>query len=278
MNRTIQIGIDAASSSIPFGREHGVRGVPLSSTLIAQEGGEKAAAPIREAGLRVCQINAMGYNPLHPDKDTRKEQRDRVRRVLSEVKQLGCPYVSINGGNYHPSGFLHGDRRNFGNAALEDLARELEPLLSEAKQQGAYITLEPYVKGAIFSADRYLALEMLLGSQADRLRINLDVSSLYDLHALLDPEPFCEALCTALTGKIGLIHVKDIKLEEGFHIHANLAPVTEGPTNWEQVLDLSLPQLAANSWLILEHVQSTEEAARSLSHLREILNRLGYSS
>jgi sugar phosphate isomerase/epimerase len=276
MKKEIQIGIDAASSSISFAREHGVKGVPISSKLIEKDGAGKAAAPIREAGLEVCQINAMGYNPLHPDVELRKEQGERVLRVLSETEELGCPYVSINGGNYHPSGFLHGDLRNFGDAALEEISRELEPLLSEAEKRDAFITLEPYVKGVIYSAERYLALEQLLGERAGRMRINLDVSSLYDLHALIDPEPFCEDLCTTLTGKIGLIHVKDIKLEEGFHIHANLAPITEGPTNWEQLLRLSLPELPDDSWLILEHVQSSEEAGKSLSLIRSIVSGLGY--
>ena len=34
----------------------------------------------------------------------------------------GCSYITICGGNYHPSGFGAGDARNFVPAALDEIA------------------------------------------------------------------------------------------------------------------------------------------------------------
>jgi sugar phosphate isomerase/epimerase len=65
----------------------------------------------------------------------------------------------------------------------------------------------------------------------------------------------------------GLIHVKEVGLAEGFHLHAGLVPLGDGPTDWAHFLRLALPHLPADSWLILEHVQAAD-AARSLSLLR----------
>lgn len=80
-----------------------------------------------------------------------------------------------------------------------------------------------------------------------------------------------EDLCARLAGHYGLIHVKEVGLAEGFHLHAGLLPLGDGPTDWAHFLRLSLPHLPADSWLILERVQSAAEAARSLAFLQKAL-------
>jgi hypothetical protein len=60
-----------------------------------------------------------------------------------------------------------------------------------------------------------------------------------------------------------------VALQDGFHIHIGLAPITEDPTDWVQVLKLMEPQVPADSWVILEHVATAEEAHTSLAYLRE---------
>ena len=75
-------------------------------------------------------------------------------------------------------------------------------------------------------------------------------------------------VCTALAGHYGLAHVKEVALAEGFHIHAGLAPLGEGQTDWSEMLRLMAPHMSADSWVILEHVQTPEEARNSLDLLR----------
>lgn len=270
----MRIGIDAGASSIECAQKNGVAGVPVSSRALLEESTPSLLGPIRDAGLSVCQINAMGYNPLHPDPDNRAASREAVLNALERSSELGCPWISINGGNYHPSGFLHGDKRNYSAVALEEIAGELEPLLKTAERAGAYLTIEPYIKGAISSAERFLTLQSLLGTARERLRINLDVTSFYDLQALIDPDPVCDALCRDLADSIGLIHIKEIALSESFHIHADLVPVTEGPTDWERVLRRSVPSAPVDSWIVIEHVQSEDEAKASVEYIGAICRRL----
>ena len=271
----MRLGIDAGASSIEFAQAYGVAGVPVSSRALKEQGVQSALKPIRDAGLEVCQINAMGYNPLHPDDNARAASRETVFNAFEVSGDVGCPWVSINAGNHHSTGFLDGDKRNFGEAALESIARELEPLLRAAEKADAYLSLEPYIKGAVFSSDRFLSLRRILGAGSERLRINLDVTSFYDLHALIDPDPLCDKLCYDLKDFIGLIHVKEVRLNESFHIHADLAPVTEGPTDWERVLRRAMPSAPVDSWVIVEHVQSGEEAQRSIGHISNICDRFG---
>ena len=136
-----------------------------------------------------------------------------------------------------------------------------------AEQHGVKLTIEAYLKTAINSPERFLALHKLIGS--DALRVNVDVTSLYDYADLLDPTETVAHVCTSLAGHYGLGHIKEIALAEGFHIHAGLAPLGTGPTDWVQVLGLMAPHMPDDSWLILEHVLSPEEAASSLALLRE---------
>lgn len=272
----MKLGIDAGGASLEYAAEHGAAGVTVSSKEIFNKGLDAVIDPILAAGCEICQINAMGYNPLYPDKEQLKEQRDVVLKVIELTESLECPYISINAGNYHSSGFLHGDKKNRTAAALADIAEEIKPVLNHAGKRGKKICLEPYVKGAVYSAESYLTLRDLLGSDSKALRINLDVASLYDLDALMNPEFFCVSLCRKLQGHAGLVHLKDIKLEEKFHIHADLTPLGKGVTNWKQVIENVVPWLDEESWLVIEHVQSSEEAGSSIKLIRDLCAEAGF--
>ena len=79
------------------------------------------ARSLRERGLEVCQIGAFGYNPLSTDRERQAQQAALLEQVIPLAAETGCPYVVINGGNYHPSGFGAGDALNFTDQALDDL-------------------------------------------------------------------------------------------------------------------------------------------------------------
>ena len=78
-----------------------------------------------------------------------------------------------------------------------------------------------------------------------------------------------------LAGHYGLCHLKGVALAEGFHIHINLAPITEDCTDWAQVIKLVSQYVNEDSWVILEHVASPEEARKSIAYLRNLAQQLG---
>jgi hypothetical protein len=96
----------------------------------------------------------------------------------------------------------------------------------------------------------------------------VDVSSLYDYWDLCDPRAKVEQTCTGLAGHYGLGHIKELALQDGIHIHAGLVPLGQGLTDWAQVLRLMDPHMPDDSWAILEHVLSPEEARASVALLR----------
>ncbi|MBN1580832.1 MAG: sugar phosphate isomerase/epimerase [Anaerolineae bacterium] len=269
----MRLGLDAGQHTFDLAVEYGIKGVPISADRLAQDGIEATLSPLRERGLVVCQIGAFGYNPLSTDRERQAKQAALLKQVIPIASETGCPYIVICGGNYHPSGFGAGDARNFTDQALDEVARALAPLLALAEEHGVNLSIEPYLKTAIHSPERFLALQERVRSPA--LRCNIDPTSLYTYWDLWDPRETVHHVCTALAGHYGLAHVKEVALAEGFHIHAGLAPLGTGMTDWSQMLRLMAPYLPEDSWVILEHVQTPDEARSSLGLLRVAADAAG---
>lgn len=269
----MRLGLEAGQHTLDLAVEQGVKGVPISTEKLVNDGVAATLAPLRERGLEVCQIGATGYNPLSTDQERQTRQEAILKQVIPLAGETGCNYIVICGGNYHPSGFAAGDARNFSEAALDKVAEALGPMVALAERYGVNLSIEMYLKTAVNTPERFLALQQKVGSS--RLRANIDVTSLYDYQDLWDPSETIQHVCTALAGHYGLGHIKEVALAEGFHIHAGLAPLGAGPTNWAEVLLLMAPHLPEDSWIILEHVQTPEEARSSLALLRDAAKEAG---
>jgi len=268
------LSIDAGGSVVDVAAEHGIKGVPVSADQLVNDGVDATLAPLKKHDLQVCQIGAFMFNVLNTDTDAQAKQAAALEKVIPLAADTGCPYIVINGGNYHPSGYGAGDKRNFNEDALDKVAEGLKPFLELAEKHGAKLSIEAYLKTAINSAESFLKLKEKVGG-SDALRCNVDVTSLYDFHDLWNPSAKVEATCTGLAGHYGLVHLKGVALKDGFHIHAELTPITEDPTDWEQVLKLIAPHVPDDSWVVIEHIASLEEAQRSIDHVREIAANAG---
>jgi sugar phosphate isomerase/epimerase len=269
----MRLGLEAGPHTIEMAKELGIRGVPVDAGELVTKGVGEVVGPLREAGLEVCQIGAFGYNPLLPDEEALAEQTELVTKAIGLAADAGCPYIVINGGNRHPSGFLHGYAENFTDAALDEVAENLKPLCEKAEAAGACLSIEPYIKSAVSSPERFLALAGKVGSPV--LRVNLDVTSLFGLDEMWDCTETVRNACRSLAGHYGLVHVKDVVLKEGFHIHVDLAPIDEGACDWTLMLKEAAPHVPDDSWVILEHVASPEEARRCTAYLKQCAAEAG---
>jgi sugar phosphate isomerase/epimerase len=263
----VRLGLEAGKLTLDLAAELGIRGVPVSGGAIVANGIDAALAPLRQRGLEVCQINAFGYNPLSPDAAAVERERGILERLIPLAAQTGCRYIVVGPGNYHPSVFGHHDPRNAGEAAIDALAAALRPLVLLAEHHGVCLSIEPYLKGVIHSAPSFRALHARIGSSA--LRANLDPSSLYGYREAVAPDAFVASLCQGLAGHYGLVHLKEIAVLEGFHLHMGLCPIGAGNTNWGQLLHLAAPHVPSDGWTIIEHVASADEAQKSLRIIRD---------
>ena len=276
----MRLGLEAGKYTLDLAVELGIAGVPISAGALVDEGLEATLAPLRERGLQVCQIGAFGYNPLSTDHERQAQQAALLEQVLPLAAETGCPYVVINGGNYHPSGFGVGDARNYTDAALDEVAEALIPMLALAERHGAKLSIEPIIKSAVYGPESFLALHERVaraGGASDALRVNVDPTSLYDYWDLWDSKETVRHFCITLAGHYGLGHVKEVALSEGFHIHAGLVPLGAGNTDWAEMLRLVAPHMPEDSWVILEHVATPEEGRNSLGILRAAAKEAGVS-
>ncbi len=265
----MRLGLDAGPDTLDLAVDLNIPGVPISGTDLVKKGVEATLAPLRERDLRVCQIGMFGFNPLAESGDNAL-----LPGVIDLAPLTGCRHVTIGPGNYHASGFGHYDVRNFQDAAIRTYAEALKPLLERAAANDVLLTIEAYLKGVIRSAGSFQKLADLVTS--DNLRCNLDPSSLYTgLSDVLDPMPLVMRTVDGLADRIGLIHVKEVGVTEGFHLHMGLVPISEGHTDWSAFLQAASRHVGGDTWLIVEHCQSSDEARRSVATLRSAAARVG---
>jgi sugar phosphate isomerase/epimerase len=267
----MKLGLDAGAPSLDLAVELSVPGVPISADQLVAQGVDKTLSPLRARNLQVCQIGAFGYNPLSTDQAAQAVQSAMLDKAIPLAAETGCPYIVIGPGNYHPSGFDAPHQRNFSDAALDTMARALESPLKRAEKYGICLSIEAYLKGVINSPQRFIDLWRKL--HTDALRCNVDPSSLYSFRELVDSRAMVEQVCALLTGHYGLVHIKDIALNDGFHLHAGFAPLGQGPTDWVQMLRLVAPHVPGDSWVIIEHCLTPQQARADVAFLRTAATR-----
>ena len=275
----MRFAIEAGRSTHDLATEHSIRGVPVGADEVIRDGGAAVRERLAAKGLEPCQIGAFGINLIRPT----AEGRAQVEGAIDESGPSGCPIVVIPGGSYHESIFGGFDRRNFTGEALLAAAKTLAPLVLRAADAGAVLSIEPYIKSAVHSPEAFVELIDRTATAATRpvadiartLRLNLDVTNYYDLRDLIDPTPLVRSIVPTYAGHVGLIHIKEIGLDEGFHIHAGLKPITDGPTDWGLVLELAATVADEGCWVLLEHLLSEDEARKSIAHLRYVADRAG---
>ena len=110
---------------------------------------------------------------------------------------------------------------------------------------------------------------------SEALRANIDPSSLYTFWDVMDPTAMVKRICQGFAGRYGLVHIKEIGLDEGFHLHMGLTPLSRGRTDWVSFFSQIAPHVPDDSWVILEHVLSLEEGRESIALVREAARAAG---
>ncbi|MEM8737060.1 MAG: TIM barrel protein [Planctomycetota bacterium] len=272
----MRLGLEAGDPTPELAAELAITGVPIDGGALVEHGVQAALAPLRKHSLSVCQIGAFGFNPVSDDAEAAQAQTQLLNQIIPLAADTGCRYITLGPGNHHPSGFGHYDLRNTTDDAIHAYAQAIKPLAELAEKHDAVLCIEAYLKGVVRSAESFLAVQDQVGS--DRLRCNVDPSSLYaGLHDFLTPMPLVEKTIAGLAGHVGLVHVKELGVEEGFHLQMGLTPITAGHTDWGRFLTLVEPHLPEDSWVILEHILSADQARSSHRYLSDAAHRAGVS-
>lgn len=263
---TLRLALECGPATLDTAVALGVHAVPIEGAHLLARGVAATLQPLRERGLVPCQVGAFDFNPLHPDAVAREAGAARIRTLITLAAEAGCGWIAFSGGSKHPDCFGGSDPANLGEAALDEAAAVLAPLAALAARHGVRLTLEPHIRTILATPERAAALAARVGH--DALRITLDVTNYYGALDCLAPDALLERCRRTLAGVTGLAHLKEITLLPGFHIHAGLAPMGAGRTDWTRVVAIAAELVTSDGWVLVEHCASAEEATASIALVR----------
>ena len=270
----MRFGIEAGEHTMTLAKDLSFTGVPIDGhALVAKNGVETVMTPLRDAGLDACQIGMFDFNPLAETHS--KKVETTLRQVILLASETGSRSIVIGPGNYNHegAGFASHDRRNFTDHALETMADTLRPLCQLAEKNHVRLCIEAYLKGAVHSARRFRELADLVASPA--LACNVDPTSLYTFSDVVDPRGRVDRTCKQLAGRYGVVHLKEVAISDGFHVHMGMVPLGEGPTDWRRMLEQLREYAKPDDWLVIEHVGSVEEGLKSHDLIRGLAADVG---
>lgn len=270
---SLRLALEAGSFTLEAAVALGVTAVPIDGDALLRDGVDATLAPLRQRGLVPCQVSAFFLNPLDPDPTARTHAVERFSQLIPRVAATGARFIALPGGSLHPDVFGGADPRNLSDAALDAAADVLTPLATRARDHGLVLSLEPHLRSVLATPERAAALCDRVNSPG--LRITFDVSNTYDFFDLLDPTAMIARWDAALSGRTGLVHLKEGVLQPGFHLHAGLGPLGTGGTDWSAVLAVAARIAPSDTWLLVEHCADASEATASVALIREAATRVG---
>ncbi|RME67270.1 MAG: sugar phosphate isomerase/epimerase [Verrucomicrobia bacterium] len=263
----VKLALEAGPDTLTTAAALGIAGVPIDGGQLLDDGVAATLGPLRKLGLEPCQAGAFFFNPLHPDPEERQQGAKRLRRLIPLSAEAGCRWIAFGAGSRHPDIFGGHDPDNLTEAALEEAAAVLGPLAELARQHGVFLSLEPHIRSVIATPERAAELCRRVGCEA--LKITFDITNYYGFFDLLDPGSMIERCERALGGITGLVHLKEVALQPGFHFHAGLVPIGSGRTDWKRVLRAAAQIAPADTWVVIEHCAGAEEAGNAVTIVRE---------
>jgi len=264
----MKLGLVCGPDSPRIAHKLKVNGVSVNAADLIADGGKAKLASLHELGLEPCQIAAFGFNPLTSDLKDRQANEQIVEAALPYLQRTGCQDLVVNGGNRHPSGFAGSHRDNYTDAILDEIARALEPWIKRCEEYKVNLTIEPHIQCAIDTPERFLKLKALIGSS--RVMVTLDTCNFLHFKDLWNPFPRIADICAQLKGHYTSVHLKNVDLAPGTHLHINEVPFLTGKVEWAPILKI-IKRDTPNAYLILEKVKSEEEALVGITAIREMI-------
>ena len=188
------------------------------------------------------------YNVVDPDPDKRRRGEARMAFLIANWKRLGCPVISTETGTFNPNSEWQESPENATEKGYLECRAALEKLARAAEEAGAIISVEPYWKNVISSAEQAERLFREVKSPA--LKLVMDPCNYFRREDLPQMQPMLREIFRCVGDQTVLAHAKDVKA---------VGDGTELPASGLGALDYPcylrlLAQLDRELWLALEHL------------------------
>jgi sugar phosphate isomerase/epimerase len=207
-------------------------------------------------GIRVVGLYGY-YNVVAPNEENRKRGEQRMQFLIKNWKRLGSNNISTETGSRNAQSEWDDSPENATEAAYQQCRSSQEKFARMAEQTGAVISIEPYWKNVISSAERAERLFHDVSSPA--LKLVMDPCNYFRKADLARMQPMLQDIFQRVGKQTVLAHAKDVKA-------APNADDTELPAAGQGVLDYPLylrllAQLDREIYLALEHLSLPEVPA-----------------
>jgi sugar phosphate isomerase/epimerase len=197
------------------------------------------------------------YNVVAPDPENRKRGEQRMQFLIENWKRLGSNNISTETGTLNTESEWSDSPENATEAAYQQCRASLEKSARMAEKTGAVISIEPYWKNVIGSAQRAERLFHDIPSPA--LKLVMDPCNYFRKADLARMQPMLEDIFQRVGQRTVFAHAKDVKPVPD-------ADDTELPAAGRGVLDYPLylrllAQLDREIYLAIEHLTLAEVPA-----------------
>ena len=207
-------------------------------------------------GIKVVGLYGY-YNVVAPDPENRKRGEQRMQFLIENWKRLGSNNISTETGSRNPQSEWDDSPENATEAAYQQCRASLEKFARLAEKTGAVISIEPYWKNVIGSAER--AERLFRDVQSPALKLVMDPCNYFRKAELARMQPMLRDIFQRVGKQTVIAHAKDVKA-------AANTDDTELPASGKGVLDYPLylrllAELDREIYLAVEHFSLAEVAA-----------------
>ncbi len=197
------------------------------------------------------------YNVVAPDPEKRKLGEQRMQFLIENWKRLGSNNISTETGSFNPQSEWNDSPENATEKAYQQCRASLEKFAKLAEKTGAVISIEPYWKNVISSAER--AKRLFRDVRSPALKLVMDPCNYFRKADLANMQTMLTDIFQRVGKQTVLAHAKDVK-------GAANADDTELPASGKGVLDYPLylrllAQLDREIYLAVEHLTLSEVSA-----------------
>jgi sugar phosphate isomerase/epimerase len=217
---------------------------------------DKITSCLARNGIKVVGLYGY-YNVVAPDPENRKRGEQRMQFLIENWKRLGCNNISTETGTFNPKSEWEDSPENATEKAYQQCRASLEKFARLAEKTGAVISIEPYWKNVIGSAER--AERLFRDVQSPALKLVMDPCNYFRKAELARMQPMLRDIFQRVGKQTVIAHAKDVKA-------AANTDDTELPASGKGVLDYPLylrllAELDREIYLAVEHFSLAEVAA-----------------
>jgi sugar phosphate isomerase/epimerase len=213
----------------------------------------KITGGLEREGLKIAGLYGY-YNVVDLDPAKRQRGEQRMKLLIANWKQFGCPVISTETGTKNAQSEWIESPENATEQTFLECRDTLARLAKAAAKTGAIISIEPYWRNVIDSARRAERLFQEVKSPA--LKLVMDPCNFFRKADLAQMQPMLEDIFQRVGRQTVLAHAKDVKAA---------ADGTDLPAAGNGVLDYPLylrllARLDREIYLAIEHLELPDVA------------------